>query len=110
MKETQTHLKDSATSKTPIKKPQPKLQSQNSMRKQTEAKPTKSKAKTTDIESQTHETSTGKSQENQIQSLALSEFKDAKNLESIVKPGLTDEPVMSMANNDIMPREVAVGG
>ncbi|KAK3227056.1 hypothetical protein Dsin_006918 [Dipteronia sinensis] len=109
-KEIQTHLnKDSATPKTPIRKSQPKLQSQDSMRRKAEAKHIKSKPKTAVVGTQNLETCTEKPKESQNQPSAP-ECEDAKDLESKMKPGQNDGPMLSLANPEIMPRGVAVGG
>lgn len=110
MKGTQANgNKESATSKTPIKKSQPKLQSQDSIRRKTEGKPVKSKPKNAGAGNQNLEAD-GKSEETQNQSSALPECKDAVDLASEIHPAETDGPIMTMANPEIIPREVAVGG
>lgn len=110
MKGTQANgNKESATSKTPIKKSQPKLQSQDSIRRKTEGKPVKSKPKNAGAGNQNLEED-GKPEETQNQSAALPECKDAADLASEIHPAETDGPIMTMANPEIIPREVAVGG
>ncbi|KAH9737852.1 protein WVD2-like 4 [Citrus sinensis] len=110
MKGTQANgNKESATSKTPIKKSQPKLQSQDSIRRKTEGKPIKSKPKNAGAGNQNLEAD-GKPEETQNQSSALPECKDAVDLASEIHPAETDGPIMTMANPEIIPREVAVGG
>ncbi|KAK2647415.1 hypothetical protein Ddye_014904 [Dipteronia dyeriana] len=109
-KEIQMHLnKDLATPKTHVRKSQPKLQSQDSMRRKTEAKPIKSKPKTAVVGTQNLETCTEKPKESQNQPSAP-ECEDAKDLESKMKPDQSDGPMLSLANPEIMPRGVAVGG
>lgn len=101
--------KESATSKTPIRKSEPKLQSQDSMRRKTEGKPVKSKPKDAGAGNQNMEANR-KPEETQNQSSALPECKDAIDLASEIHPAETDGPVMTATNSEIIPCEVAVGG
>lgn len=101
--------KESATSKTPVRKSQPKLQSQNSMHRKTEGKPVKSKPKNAGAGNQNLEAK-GKPEETQNHSSALPECKDAIDLASEIHPAETDGPIMTVANPEIIPHEVAVGG
>lgn len=101
--------KESATPKTPIRKLQPKLQSQDSMRRKTEGKPVKSKPKNAGAGNQSMEAN-GKPEETQNQSSALPGCKDAIDLASEIHPAETDGPVITTTNSEIIPCEVAVGG
>ncbi|XP_044486453.1 protein WVD2-like 4 isoform X2 [Mangifera indica] len=99
--------KGSAISKTPIRKSQTKLQPQDAAQVKSEAKPSKSKLKTIKAAgNQNLEKCNGKPEENQIQSLVHLECQDANQNH----PAPSDGKIMSIANAEIMPREVTVGG
>lgn len=101
--------KESATSKTPIKNRNLNSNLRIAFAEKTEGKPLKSKPKNAGAGNQNLEAD-GKPEETQNQSSALPECKDAVDLASEIHPAETDGPIMTMANPEIIPREVAVGG
>lgn len=102
--------KDTVASKTPIKKSQPRLQSQQSAVTGTEGKTVKSSTKPAEAESQSPKACVSKDEENNINSVNPPICKNGIATMSEKNPDQNDEPIMSSPNPEIMPLEVTVGG
>ncbi|KAK8504459.1 hypothetical protein V6N13_126135 [Hibiscus sabdariffa] len=105
-KRTQTNgNEDNVASRKTVKKPQPKFQSKETTR--SEEKPGKSKPKTKKVENPVQDACVGKPEENQIN---LPQSEDAVTKAEEINPAQNGGPIPSLANPDIIPRQVTVGG
>ncbi|GMI64624.1 hypothetical protein HRI_000131800 [Hibiscus trionum] len=99
---------DNVASKKTVKKPQPKLQSKDTTK--AEEKPGKSKPRTKKAENPVQDACVGKPEEDQNDPINLPQSEGAVTLEEEINPGQNGGPIPSLANPDIMPRQVTVGG
>ncbi|XVF07493.1 hypothetical protein REPUB_Repub06bG0143800 [Reevesia pubescens] len=108
-KRTQTNgNEDNAASKKAVKKSQPKLQSKEIMK--AEEKSGKSKPKTRRAENPVQDACVGKPEENQNHPINLPQCEDAVSVTDELNPAQNGEPNPSLANPEIIPRQVTVGG
>ncbi|KAK8504373.1 hypothetical protein V6N13_025052 [Hibiscus sabdariffa] len=108
-KRTQTNgNEDNVASKKTVKKPQPRFQSKETTRP--EEKPGKSKPKTKKAESPVQDACVGKPEENQNHPINLPQSEDAVSKAEEINPAQNGGPIPSLANPDIIPRQVRVGG
>ncbi|KAF5737395.1 neurofilament heavy polypeptide-like isoform X2 [Tripterygium wilfordii] len=101
--------KDTITSKKPVRRSHPKLQSEETTGAKTEGKPVKPKPKMREAEKQDQQACNENGEQNPNQNVSLSEFKDSIGSLSETNPAQNEGEVLTLANPDIMPREVAVG-
>ncbi|XP_022743234.1 protein WVD2-like 4 [Durio zibethinus] len=108
-KRTQTDSnEDNVASKKAVKKSQPKLQSKEITK--AEEKPGKSKPKTRKVENPVEDACVGKPGENQNHPANLPQCADAVTVADEANPSQNGGPVPSLANPEIMPCQVTVGG
>ncbi|XVF55910.1 hypothetical protein PTKIN_Ptkin06aG0073900 [Pterospermum kingtungense] len=99
---------DNVTPKKAVKKSQPKLQSKEFTK--AEEKPGKSKPKTKKVENALQDACIGKPEENQNKPINLPQCEDAIGVPDELNPAQNGGPIPSLANPEIMPRQVTVGG
>ncbi|XVE61358.1 hypothetical protein DITRI_Ditri06bG0033100 [Diplodiscus trichospermus] len=99
---------DNVATKKAVKKSQLKLQSKEITK--AEEKPGKSKPKTMKVENPVQDACVAKPEENQNHPVNLPQSEDAAGLADELNPAQTGGPVPSLANPEIMPRQVPVGG
>ncbi|KAE8657772.1 Protein WVD2-like 1 [Hibiscus syriacus] len=108
-KRTQTNgNEDSVASKKTVKKPQPKLQPKETTK--SEEKLGKSKPKTKKAENPVQDACVGKPEENQNDPINISQSEESVAIAEEINPTQNSGPIPSLANADIMPRQVTVGG
>ncbi|GMJ13970.1 hypothetical protein HRI_005066200 [Hibiscus trionum] len=108
-KRTQTNgNEDNVAPKKTVKKLQPKLQSKETTK--SEEKPGKSKPKTKKTENPVQDTCVGKPEENQNGPINLPQSEDIVTIAEEMNPAQNGGPIPSLANPDIIPHPVTVGG
>ncbi|KAK9026671.1 hypothetical protein V6N11_039505 [Hibiscus sabdariffa] len=108
-KKTQTNgNEDNGASKKTVKKPQPKLQSKETTK--AEEKPGKYKPKMKKAENSVQDAYVGKPEENENDPVNLPQSADAVTVAEEINPAQNGGPIPSLANPDIIPRQVTVGG
>ncbi|XWS59348.1 hypothetical protein CRYUN_Cryun08bG0113800 [Craigia yunnanensis] len=95
-------------SKKAVKKSQPKLQSKEITK--AEEKRGKSKPKTRKVENPVQDACVGKPEENQNHPVNLPQCEDAVGVADELNPAQNGAPIPSLANPEIMPRQVTVEG
>ncbi|XVE96243.1 hypothetical protein REPUB_Repub02eG0204800 [Reevesia pubescens] len=109
IKRTQTNgNEDNVASKKAVKKSQSKLQSKEITK--AEEKPGKSKPKTRRMENTVQDACVGKPEENQNNPVNLPQCEDAVGVTDELNPAQNGGQIPSLANPEIMPRQVTVGG
>ncbi|XP_039007658.1 protein WVD2-like 4 isoform X2 [Hibiscus syriacus] len=108
-KKTQTNGgEDNVASKKIVKKPQPKLQSKETAK--AEEKPGKTKPKTKKAENPVQDACVRKPEVNQNDPINLPQSEDAVTTSEEINPAQNGGQIPSLANSDIMPCQVTVGG
>ncbi|XWS66549.1 hypothetical protein CRYUN_Cryun05aG0209200 [Craigia yunnanensis] len=99
---------DNVASKKAVKKSQPNLQSEEINK--AEKKPGKSKPKTRSVGNPVEDACLGKPEENQNHPVNLPQCEDALTVADEINPAQNGGPIPNLANPEIMPRQVTVGG
>ncbi|XVF76041.1 hypothetical protein PTKIN_Ptkin13bG0235100 [Pterospermum kingtungense] len=99
---------DNVASKKAVKKSQPKLQSKEITK--AEEKPGKSKPRTRKAENPVEDAPAGKPEENENHPVNLPQCEDAETVADEINPAQNGGPIPSLANPEIIPRQVTVGG